>query len=114
MFAAHHRLGRLTVVLDANNSQVDGPVTSVTTIEPILGKWRAFGWQAVEVDGHDAGALLKALTPVEDCTVPSIVVGRTDILGKLRAIPRTADGHFLKLEGGLREAIEAELETHLA
>ena len=35
----HHRLDRLTVLLDANNSQVDGPVDSITTIEPIAAKW---------------------------------------------------------------------------
>jgi len=52
MFAAHHRLDRLIVLIDANNSQDDGPVTSVTTLEPIADKWRAFGWRACDVDGH--------------------------------------------------------------
>ena len=52
MFAAHHRLAALTVLLDANNSQVDGPVDSITTIEPIAAKWAAFGWVTAEVDGH--------------------------------------------------------------
>ena len=61
MFAAHHRLGRLTVLLDANNSQVDGPVDSITTIEPVAAKWRAFGWDAVELDGHDVGAVAAVL-----------------------------------------------------
>src|SRR6516165_3219150 len=41
MFAGHHRLARLTVLLDANNSQVDGPVDSITTIEPVAAKWQA-------------------------------------------------------------------------
>jgi len=62
MFAAHHRLSRLTVLLDANNSQVDGPVDTITTIEPIAAKWQAFGWDAVDLDGHDVDALIKALT----------------------------------------------------
>lgn len=114
MFAAHHRLGRLTVVLDANNSQVDGPVTFVTTLEPIIDKWRAFGWRAFEIDGHNVEALIKALAAPQDGGAPTIVIAHTDILGRLRAIPRTADGHFLKLDGGLRQAIEAELEPHLA
>ncbi|MGC1355905.1 MAG: 1-deoxy-D-xylulose-5-phosphate synthase N-terminal domain-containing protein, partial [Xanthobacteraceae bacterium] len=57
MFAAHRRLGRLMVVIDANNSQVDGPVTSVTTLEPLADKWRAFGWRVADVDGHDIEAL---------------------------------------------------------
>jgi transketolase len=61
MFAGHYRLGRLTVLLDANNSQVDGPVDTITTIEPVAAKWRAFGWDAVELDGHDVDALAAAL-----------------------------------------------------
>jgi transketolase len=113
MFAAHHHLDRLTVLLDANNSQVDGPVTSVTTLEPIADKWRAFGWRASDVDGHDVEALCAALAaPASDA--PQILVAHTDILGRMRAIPRTADGHFIKLDPALRAAIESELETALA
>jgi transketolase len=79
MFAAHRGLDRLTVVLDANGSQVDGPITSVTTIEPIAPKWEAFGWAAVEVDGHDVAALDDALRAAAAAPAPSIVVARTDI-----------------------------------
>lgn len=113
MFATHHRLDNLTVMLDANNSQVDGPVTSVTTIEPLVAKWRAFGWETTEVDGHDIAALLRAM---KSCArdKPHIIVARTDILGHIHAIPRTADGHFLKLDPALREAIEKEIEAALA
>ena len=113
MFAAHHRLDRITVLLDANNSQVDGPVTSVTTLEPIAQKWRAFGWQALDIDGHDVEALCKACA-APDFGVPRIVVAHTDILGRMRSIPRTADGHFIKLDPTLQQAIELELEAALA
>lgn len=113
MFAAHHRLDRITVLLDANNSQVDGAVTSVTTLEPIVHKWRAFGWQAVEIDGHDVEALSEACA-APACGVPRILVARTDILGRMRSIPRTTDGHFIKLDPALRRAIESELEAALA
>src|SRR5215469_16656121 len=61
LFAAHHRLGRLTVLLDANNSQVDGPVDTITTIEPIAAKWESFGWRAVDIDGHDVHAIIGSL-----------------------------------------------------
>jgi transketolase len=114
MFAAHHRLDRLTVLLDANNSQVDGPVTSVTTLEPLTAKWRAFGWHVAEVDGHDVAALSRALAARAGNGKPRIVIARTDILGHMRAIPATADGHFLKLDPALRQAIESEIEAELA
>jgi transketolase len=114
MFAAHRRLDRLVVVIDANNSQVDGPVTSVTTLEPLAEKWRAFGWRVAEVDGHDIEALRRALATRNETEGPLVVIARTDILGGLRAIPPTVDGHFIKLDPALRTAILNELEAALA
>lgn len=55
--APKFELSNLCVVLDANNGQIDGPVSQVMPIEPIAEKWRAFGWDVVEVDGHDFTAL---------------------------------------------------------
>jgi transketolase len=114
MFAAHRRLDRLVVVIDANNSQVDGPVTSVTTIEPLPEKWRAFGWRVAEVDGHDVEALGRAFASRHHAAGPLVVVARTEISGRMRAIPATVDGHFIKLDSGLQAAIVHELEAALA
>jgi transketolase len=116
MFASHqrHRLGRLIVVIDANNSQVDGSVTSVTTIEPLADKWRSFGWQVAEVDGHDVDALSDAFASRPAVAEPLVVIARTEILGRMRAIPPTVDGHFIKLDSALERALTAELEAGLA
>jgi transketolase len=110
MFAAHHRLGGLTVLLDANGSQVDGPIAGVTTVEPIVDKWTAFSWHVQEVDGHDVDALGDAFAAAGRSDRPSVIVARTDILGRLTSIPATADGHFLKLDDDLVRAIRSELE----
>jgi transketolase len=116
MFAGHHRLGRLTVLLDANNSQVDGPVDTITTIEPIAAKWEAFGWTAREVDGHDVGAIVDALAAADDSEQPVVLINRTSTTTGLRCLPPDADGHFIKLPPGLAAAAErellAELERH--
>lgn len=116
MFAAHHRdrMGRLFVVIDANNSQVDGPVTSVTTLEPLAEKWRSFGWRVADVDGHDVEALSRALSRREDDSSPYVVIARTDTSGRLRSIPPTVDGHFIKLDAALEQAVIAELQDALA
>jgi transketolase len=114
MFAAHRRLDRLVAVIDANNSQVDGPVTSVTTLEPLADKWRAFGWRVADVDGHDVEALARAFASRPEGPGPLVIIARTDILGRMRAIPPTVDGHFIKLDPALRAAILAELEATLA
>ncbi len=60
MAAAHYRTGNLTVIIDNNGLQIDGPVTSVLSPLPLPEKWRAFGWAVTEVDGHDLPALLQA------------------------------------------------------
>jgi len=114
LFAAHHEVENLTVLLDANDSQVDGPVSAITTIEPMGDKWRSFGWAVEEVDGHDPAAIAAALARPAP-RKPKIVIGRTHILGRLKSIPATVDGHFIKLEPALVAAITRELEdTHAA
>jgi transketolase len=113
MFAAHHRLAALTVLLDANNSQVDGPVDGITTIEPIAAKWAAFGWAVAEVDGHDVAAIIAALTAVEHSTGPAVVICRTSTRRGLDCLPPDADGHFIKLPADLAAAAERELTARL-
>lgn len=114
MFAAHHRLGRVVAILDANDSQVDGPVSSITTIEPIAAKWQSFGWDAFDVNGHDTRAIDNALTRAEQSERPAVVIGRTSTSHGLDALPDDVDGHFIKLSDELAAAAITELEARLA
>ena len=57
MAAAHHKARNLVAIVDRNGYQLDGMVNDVMTIEPLAEKWRAFGWEVHEVDGHDVAAL---------------------------------------------------------
>jgi transketolase len=61
MSAAHHRLDNLIMVVDKNRLQIDGPVSEVMNIDPLDAKYRAFGWQVLEADGHDLSALVEKL-----------------------------------------------------
>jgi transketolase len=61
--AAKFKLDKLTAIIDRNRLCVDGRIEDVMPMEPMAAKWRAFGWDTVEVDGHDFPALLDALTP---------------------------------------------------
>ena len=114
LFAAHHRLDRLAVLLDANNSQVDGPVDGITTLEPITAKWSAFGWHAADIDGHDVDAVCAALGAAAPRQgQPSVLVCRTSTRHGLDCLPPDADGHFIKLPPELAEAATAELTGKL-
>jgi len=114
LFAAHHRLDRLVVLLDANNSQVDGPVDSITTLEPIAAKWSAFGWHVLDLDGHDVSALCDALAAaLAERGQPSVLVCRTSTRHGLDCLPPDADGHFIKLPPDLASAAVRELTAEL-
>jgi transketolase len=113
MFAGHHRLDRLTVLLDANNSQVDGPVDAITTIEPVKAKWEAFGWAAQDIDGHDVAAVIEGLTLAGSARQPTVLINRTSTAHGLRCLPPDADGHFIKLPPELAARAEAELTAEL-
>jgi transketolase len=101
-------------VIDANNSQVDGSVTSVTTLEPLAEKWRSFGWRVLDVDGHDVESLSGAFASCSTDAEPLVVIARTDVFGRMRSIPPSADGHFIKLDSALERALTSELEATLA
>lgn len=111
MFAGHHGLTDLTLVLDCNDSQVDGPVSSVTTIEPLAEKWTAFGWDAIEVDGHDLGELTDALHREVDR--PKVIVARTSATAGLDALEGLDDAHFIKIDDGLKDSLSDELARRL-
>ncbi len=110
MFAAHQRLSNLTVIVDANNSQVDGPVSSVTTIEPLDAKWASFGWRVSSVDGHDVRALTNAMWSASD-GAPHVIIAKTNIFANLNSVPPGTDGHFFKVNANLANAIIAELSA---
>jgi transketolase len=57
MFAAHHRLASLVTVVDVNGQQALGHTRDVLDLSPLDERWRAFGWDAHIVDGHDHDAM---------------------------------------------------------
>jgi len=66
MAAAHQQVGNLVVIVDNNGFQQTAPVTSLTDPKMYDDKWRAFGWQTVEIDGHDLGQVHDALVQARD------------------------------------------------
>jgi len=80
--AAKHELSNLTVFLDYNKLQSYGPVKEVLNMEPMADKWRAFGFEVIEVDGHDVQALEQVMNKLPlNKQKPTIVICHT-IKGK--------------------------------
>ncbi|MER8829549.1 transketolase [Mesorhizobium sp. M0938] len=80
MSAAHHRLSHLVAIVDRNRYQLDGTVEDVINIEPLADKWRSFGWDVHEVDGHDVEALTLLLRRLKSEQVrekPACIIAHT-------------------------------------
>jgi len=82
MAASHYEIDNLCAILDFNKLQIDGCVLEVMSIEPVADKWRSFGWEVMEADGHDFSQILPALDRAEEVKGrPSLIIAHT-IKGK--------------------------------
>jgi len=78
MGAAHYRLANLTAIVDFNKIGQSGPLGDLIDVEPLADKWRAFGWQVREIDGHDMGEVVDALESLPFSTDrPSVITAHT-------------------------------------
>ncbi len=78
MTAAHYKLDTLTALVDRNELQAMGRTEERMSIEPLAEKWRAFGWQTFEIDGHDMGQICGALDAATEVRgQPAAIIART-------------------------------------
>ena len=78
MAAAHYKLGNLTAFVDRNGIQNDRFTSEVMGLEPLAGKWRAFGWKALEIDGHDIDQVLNAIDKARKTRGrPTVIIAHT-------------------------------------
>ena len=78
MAASHYQLDNLTAVLDRNNLQISGFTESHMRLEPVVEKWKAFGWAVTEIDGHDPQQILSALGSAARVSLkPLLIIART-------------------------------------
>jgi transketolase len=76
--AAHYGLDNLVVIVDRNKFQLTGLIEEVKSMDPITDKWHAFGWNVIEVDGHDQFSILDALEVCENTKgIPSVIIANT-------------------------------------
>jgi transketolase len=82
MFAAHHRLSALVAIVDMNGQQALGRTADVLDLAPLADRWRAFGWDVHEVDGHDCGAIASTIGALDLAGGPPHVLIARTVFGK--------------------------------
>lgn len=98
MAASSLRLGNLTAVIDRNGLQITGRTEDTIGLEPLADRWRSFGWTALEVDGHDTGALLAAFAVAEaEPDRPAALIARTVKGSGLPFIEDRRESHYARL-----------------
>lgn len=81
MAASHFKLDNLTAIIDRNNFQLGGLNNDIMSVGNMAEKWRSFGWDAIEVNGHNIGELYNAFNRVSVSEKPVVIVANT-IKGK--------------------------------
>ena len=76
--AAHYKVSNLTAIVDYNHLQTDGTTEEVMDLGDLRAKFESFGWDAVEIDGHDMEALVRTLEAASEAPgKPTLVLART-------------------------------------
>lgn len=81
LIAAHHKLDNLVVIVDFNGLQAMGKVKEILNVEPLKDKWKAFGWEVLEIDGHNFEEIERALITPPNNGRPTVIIAKT-IKGK--------------------------------
>lgn len=111
LVCAHHQLDNITAIVDVNALQADGPTAGVLRTEPVVDKWRAFGWNALRVDGNDLSALVGAFDAArEHRGSPTVIVCDTRIGCGVPLIETREKAHFMKVEEHEWQIARTQLE----
>jgi transketolase len=112
MFAAHHGLSNLAVILDLNGQQALGYTRDVLDISPPAEPWRAFGWDTHEVDGHDTAALAATLRHLDFANgAPHVIIAHTTFGKGISFMQSIIDWHYLPMTDEQYDQALAELEA---
>jgi len=111
-FAAHYKLDNLIAFTDYNKFQIDGSTDSVMGLRDLAGKWRAFGWKAIEVDGHDLAALDSAMLEARSTKGQPVMIVLDTIKAKgIPAFEGKAESHNAPFGPADLEAVLQAMNT---
>lgn len=113
ILAGHRKLDNLTAFVDRNGLMIDGPTEQITTLEPIDEKFRAFGWEALTIDGHDFARIGEAIEQAQEFRgKPCVIICKT-VKGKgVDLMENKAPWHYGGLNSDLRDQALASVDRH--
>lgn len=112
MAAAHYQLGNLVAIIDRNRISLDGWTEELMKLEPLADKWKAFGWNVIEIDGHNMEQIVNTIDnlPPVDSDTPTVILAKT-IKGKgVACMENDVDWHAGSIDASLLEKSCAELD----
>lgn len=77
MNASHHNLNNIIAFIDRNRLQIDGCTENIKAIEPLQDKFEAFGWNVIEIDGHDLEEIYDAVQSAKTMDRPTAIIANT-------------------------------------
>lgn len=115
MTAAHYKLDNICAIIDFNKLQIDGFCCDVKDMGPFIHKWKDFGWNTIEIDGHDIEDIMKALDDAEKVKgKPTIIIAHT-VKGKgVSFVENKAEWHGIAPKKDEYERAIKELDEALA
>lgn len=112
MFAAHHRLSNLIAIIDLNGQQALGYTDQVLSLSPMVKRWKAFGWDVHEVDGHDIGELTKTAAGLDIISGPPHVLIAHTVFGKgVSYMEGQIKWHYLPMSDEEYQKALSDIET---
>lgn len=78
LFCGNKKIDNLVAIVDSNKQQLDGWISDIAPLEPLDDKWRSFGWEVIEIDGHDMNQILEAFQKAETIKgKPTVIIANT-------------------------------------
>ena len=110
-FGSHYNLNNLTVIIDCNTLQNDGPTKNILSKDSMAERWKAFGYEVIDTDGHDIGSIYDAFMVKSD--KPVAIVAHT-IKGKgISFAENVVDWHYNNLTKEQYDCAMKELEAQI-
>ncbi|NLE30131.1 MAG: transketolase [Phycisphaerae bacterium] len=98
MFAAHNKLDNLVAITDCNQMQIDGTTQEIMCLEPLAQKWKGFGWEVLEMDGHDWDSINTTINQAVAVKGKPVMIIAHTIKGKgCTIIENTVESHNIKV-----------------